>query len=300
MIRLVLFIYLLSQKLFPLVPRPSSLALLSLISCLISHISFSQNTTVSPTDNPKIAPPSTVEKKDTRKVLVIPFEPKLYMSEIDQNVNKETKMNFNQIRYAFRSGLDYSVVTEFKKKYSVVSLLSDTAKSMSDQYYIYSSIAYKYDVVPDSAGKTPADNTINKPKIQNGQITVAANDQRKFMNTKITNPNLLVTLHKKYGTEIFIFINQLDMKINVDNSGNSATVGFDRTAAVHYSIFDLNGTLLNSGLATKNFPANANNPNRIVNGYFSGIAETILANYLAATAPKVEKGKGVLEWQEGK
>lgn len=299
MIRLNFFIFFLSQKIFCLVTRSSFVAL-SLISCLTSQISLSQNTTVSPADKPKIAPPSAVEKKDTRKVLVIPFEPKLYMSEIDQNVNKETKMNFNQIRYAFRSGLDYSVVAEFKKKYSVVSLLSDTAKSMNDQYYIYSSIAYKYDVVPDSTGKKQADNTINKPKIQNGQITVATNDQRKFMNTKITNPNLLATLHKKYGTEIFIFINQLDMKINVDNSGNNTTGGFDRTAAVHYSIFDLGGNLLNSGLATKNFPANANNPNRIVKGYFSGIAETILANYLAATTPKVDKGKGVLEWQEGK
>lgn len=273
---------------------------LSLISCLTSYISISQNTTVSPAEKPKPPAPVPVEKKDTRKVLVIPFEPKLYMSEIDQHVNKETKLNFGQIRSAFRSGLDYSIVTEFKKKYSVVSLMSDTSRSIKDQYYIYSSIAYKYEVAADSSGKIAPDNTANKPKTQNGQLTVATNDQKKFMNTRITNPNLLETLHKKYGTELFVFINQLDLKNDIDNTGRVGAGNYERIAGVHYSIYDLSGKLLNSGLAIKRFPATTNNPNKIVNSYFSGIAETILENYIAATTPKVEKVKGSLGWQEGK
>lgn len=244
---------------------------------------------------------STEKAPDTRKVLVIPFEPKLYMSEIDKNVNKETNMNFNQIRNAFRSGLDYSVVAEFRKKHKVISLMSDSTRSVSEQNYIYKSIAYKYEVVPDSNREKSTEKEVKEqPKVQNGQLNVATNSQKKYMNTKITNPNLLTTLNKKYGTEIFIFINELDLKINFDNNGKSSAGTYDRIAEVHYSIYDLSGKLIDSGLATKIFPATVDNPNKIVNSYFSDVAQTIHENFIAATTPKPEKSKGVLQWQEGK
>ena len=93
-----------------------------------TSISFSQNTTFSPDEKKKES--SKAEVKDNRKVLVIPFEPKLYMSEIDQHVNKESKLNTKQIRHAFRSGLDFMIVAEFRKKFSVISLMNDTARSL--------------------------------------------------------------------------------------------------------------------------------------------------------------------------
>ena len=292
MIRLNFFISVLANKFF-------SYCLLSTVYCLLSTVSFAQ-TTYSPDEKPKVAPPVPVEKKDTRKVLVIPFEPKLYMSEIDENVNKETKLNFKQIRNAFRSGLDYSVVAEFRKKYKVVTLMSDSAHIISDQNYVYESIAYKYEVVPDPNAKTSTEKPVDKPKVQNGQLAVTTNDQKKFMNTKITNPKLLATLNRTYGAEIFIFINELDIKNNIDNSTKTAMGTYERIAGVHYSIYDLDGKLLDSGLATKGFPSTANNPNKIVNSYFSDIAQTIYTNFMAAITPKTEKSKGVFQWQEGK
>ena len=41
------------------------------------------------------------------KIMIIPFEPKLYMREIDQKINQQTKWNFNQIRENFRHQLDH-------------------------------------------------------------------------------------------------------------------------------------------------------------------------------------------------
>ena len=279
------------------VPSPSERVrvrtFFAFIFCLLPFFSFSQNTTFSPDEKKKeVVKP---EVKDNRKILVIPFEPKLYMSEIDHNVNKETKMNQAQIRHAFRSGLDFMVVAEFRKKFNVTSLMNDTSAFTKEQQYIYQSIGYKYDLVPASDGKTQKDNTADKPKIQNGQLTVATNDQKKFMNTKITNPTLLLTLNKKYGSEIFIFINQLDLKLDIDNSGKTASGSSERIIGVHYSIYDLQGNLLAAGLATKNFPSNTNDPRKIVNGYFNSIAQTILNNYIAAITPKTEKDKGELK-----
>jgi hypothetical protein len=247
---------------------------------LMSFGAFAQNNTYLPSESKKeILKP---EIKDSRKVLVIPFEPKLmYMSEIDQNVYKETNMNFNQIQHAFRSGLDFCVVAEFKKKFGVVSLMNDTGAAVRDQHYIYNSIAYKYDVIPTADGKAQKDEIADKPKIQNGQLAVQTNEQSKFMNVKITNPNLLSTLNKRYGTDVFVFISELDLKM----------VAQDRMAYVHYSIYDLKGNLVTAGLATMPFPASANDPKKIVNSYFTGIAEKIRNDYMSAINPKTEKGK---------
>lgn len=249
-----------------------------------------------------------LKKKDAGEVkpiaLVIPFEPKLYMSEIDQNVSKESKLNAKQIRYAFRSGLDYMVVAEFKKMYSVVSLMSDTSHSLLDQRYIYESIGYKYEVVPAENGTIQKDNLAESDKVKNGQLTVVTNDQRKFMNTKITNPNLLPVLHKKYGADVFIFINELDIKLSADNSGRTNGNGsYERTVAVHYSIYDVNGNLLNAGLVAKNFPSATNDVKKIVNGYFNEVAGTMYHNYVTATTSKKTNDKGALKWsspEEGK
>lgn len=273
--------------------------LLFVLCGLNARSTFSQNSTRLSNDKVKTLPGSSSEKTEERKVLVIPFEPKLYMSEIDQHVNKETKLNFKQIRGAFRSGLDYAVTTEFKKKYKVVSLLNDSSRSTMDQTYVYQSIGYKYEILPDPEKKDEKPVTENTP-IQNGQLMVSTNDRKKYMNTKIINPNLLQTLHKKYKTDIFVFINQLDLKNNVDTKTLVASETYERIASVHYSIFDLNGKLLDSGLAAKSFPSTANNPNKIVNSYFTDIAETILQNFVTAITPQPEKGKNTLEWQHGK
>ncbi len=265
-----------------------------LFALFLSSPLFAQNTTFSPDE--KKAPSPTTIVKDARKVLVIPFEPRLYMSEIDQGVNHETKMTQHQIRNAFRSGLDYSVVAAFKKKYSVYSLLSDTGASGIDQRYVYECIAYNALPVPSPAGnsatadkKNGKKTDDNKPSIQNGQLTVTTSDQKKFMNITITNPNLLTTLNKRYGSEVFVFISELDLNVQADTPEQYSSGNAGRTASVHYTIYDLKGNPINAGMAVVKFPAGLNNPNTIVNSYFTNAARIILDNYLSAITPKPEK-----------
>jgi len=254
-----------------------------------------QNTTFSPEEK-KAPSPSAAVVKDARMVLVIPFEPRLYNSEIDLGVNKETKMNQHQIRNAFRSGLDFSVVSVFKKKYSVYSLLNDTGASGIDQRYIYESIAYNYVPLPDpanasaTAGKKNKKTDEDKPKIQNGQLTVTTSDQKKFMNVKITNPNLLNTLNKRYGAAIFVFISQLDINVQADTPEQYSSGNAGRIVGIHYTIFDLSGNAVSAGLSVQHFPAGLNNPTKIVNTYFTEAAQAILDNYLLAISPKPVKG----------
>ena len=55
------------------------------------------------------------------KVMVIPFESKLYMSEIDHKINAETKLSQKEIKEAFRKGINAELARALKQKYCTPS-----------------------------------------------------------------------------------------------------------------------------------------------------------------------------------
>lgn len=82
--------------------------------------------------------------------MIIPFEPKLYNSEIDYLVNKETKLTGKEIKFKFRDGINEQLFKAFKNtKYGVVDLMEDTVKYKKDMIGIYSHLNYEYVKVPD-------------------------------------------------------------------------------------------------------------------------------------------------------
>ena len=96
---------------------------------------------------------TTINKKDkveretstTHKVMLIPFEPRLYLSEIDYNINAETKLTAKQIKHTFRDGLNDQLYKAFKiEKYAVVDLMEDTTKYKKDIEGIYQYLSFDY------------------------------------------------------------------------------------------------------------------------------------------------------------
>ena len=232
--------------------------------------------------------------KDNRKVLVIPFNPKLYLSDADQNINRETKMTFNQIRHTFRVGLDFNVFTDIKKTFPSTSLLMlDTVKTKKDIEMIYEGIDYKYDPVPaDKNTKVKSDDYNSKSKIENGQLVVKVDETKRFMNTTITNSDLLPYLQKKYGADLYVFINELDIKNEINNSGIAITDNYKRIISVHYTLMDATGQIITGGLATDKFPSNVNIPKEIIAGHFSVVSSIIYDQILTSLGLKpVEKEK---------
>lgn len=225
------------------------------------------------------APGKTV----TGKICLVPFEPKLYMSEIDQKINQQTKWNWETIRENFRHELDAQLKLKLQSSFTVLSFYADSAKMAKDLDYTYNSTSLSYDPVskPTDA-KTP---NATKSGISNGQIVVEQSGDKKFMNTKLTNVEVLSYLNKKYSSEYFIFINQLDIK-NDMNSYDMNTDTYQREIVVHYSILDITGKTINAGVATSRFSSKENNPKKIVAQCFSPIATYIAAKFTAIANPK--------------
>ena len=98
----------------------------------------------------------------------------------------------------------------------------------------------------------------------------------------------ICTLNKRYGAEVFVFISQLDIKVQADTPEQYSSGNAWRSVGIHYTIYDLKGNPVSAGLAVKNFPAGLNNPNTIVNTYFAEAAQAIFDDYIIAITPKPE------------
>ena len=225
----------------------------------------------------------TAGKTVSGKICLVPFEPKLYMSEIDQKINQQTKWNWETIRENFRHELDAQLKLKLQSTYSVLSFYTDSTKTAKDLDYTYNSTGLSYDlVVKPTDARTPG---TSKSGISNGQIVVEQNSDKKFMNTKLSNAEVLTYLNKKYASEYFVFINQLDIK-NDMKSYDISTDTYQREITVHYSILDLTGKTINAGIATSRFSSKENNPKKIVSLCFSPIATYIAAKFTAIVNPK--------------
>jgi len=245
--------------------------ILFFISCILSFASYAQV---------------------KHKIMVIPFEPKLYMSQIDHKINAETKLSQKEIKEAFRKGINAELAKALKQKYEVLDLLKDTAKYKKDVLAIYKSITFEYEKVPDQSNyKAPVEEKGKKSSvITNGQILAESNADARFMNAKVTSPALIPGLYAKHKTDLFLFINQLDIISNQLAAGDIGTSA-ERIITLHYTVFTVDAKEINSGACSIKFPADVNAPTKIISGYVSKLSIEITRRIALAlaktdTAPK--------------
>jgi hypothetical protein len=232
---------------------------------------FSQHTTISPkTKNDR-------EPASAHKVLIIPFEPRLYMSEIDMSINAETKLTAKEIKYKFRDGLNDQLFKAFKQAgFGAIDLMEDTARYRKDLEGIYQHLNYDFQKVPNQENYTAPVKEKEQKKIEKGQINIESRDQDRFMNAKITNPKIVPILNGKYKTDIFVFVNQLDIKaVGYKAPGDLGDGNVNRKIIVHYTVYTLDAREINSGIAEEEFDPLLNNPKKIIDRHFSKIALTV-------------------------
>ena len=216
------------------------------------------------------------------KIMLVPFEPKLYMSEIDKKVHDQTNWTFNQIRENFRHQLDIQLQQKFKPFSPVVSFYKDSAKMAKDLLYLYGSKHYSYEAIDKPTAS--ATKTVASTGIKNGQVEVEMNDDKKFFTVTIDNKETLAYFNKKYGADYFVFINQLDIKTD-PNSYNITTNTYQRKVDIHYTILDKNTNLITAGIASSYFSSKENSPKKIVDLSFSPAARFIADKFIAAVKP---------------
>jgi hypothetical protein len=95
------------------------------------------------------------------------------------------------------------------------------------------------------------------------------------MNVKLSHPELLKMLSDKYGVDLFVFINQLEIKTNYNDCIDFQLKIYEREIKVHFSIFDKYGKQLAGDVAISLFPSNSNDIGEIMAGNFPSISSYI-------------------------
>ena len=244
--------------------------------------------------------------KIKKKVLIIPFDNKMYMSEVDREVSEENQLDFNQIRSKFRKSLNELLFIALNENYKAFSMLNDDKDLQEDLLRIYYSLGFKYDVVE----KTPEEKElekkssgsqkrvlVNKKKddtkttsgIQKGEVISNPNNEIRFMNSVIASPTILEHLSRKYGAELLIFINQMDIKHSPESTAYTlADNTSNREIKIHYTIMDIKGKQQSAGAAFSSFSGNDNNINNIINSSFPNLVKKILSSLPAIPKTNIE------------
>ncbi|MBL4624914.1 MAG: hypothetical protein JKY42_07230 [Flavobacteriales bacterium] len=295
--------------------------IISILIILVAYVSFAQDSTIDLPNSEKSANTPTevysIEmSKDSvkyTKVMVIPFEPKLYMSDIDREIGKKTGMSATQIKYNFRLGLANTMYSQTIKSTPAIQMYSaDNEDIQNDLSYIYKSTGYHYDYMPAMEEKPEeskpkevlnkikkrADETLYGSKeqggtrIKDGQLYSEDYSKERFMNVRILNPNMFDYLSTKYEVGYFVFINQLDMKIAPGTDYRALeNEMYQREIKVHYSIYDQYGNLVYASAAKNYFPSVMNDMNLIIKGHFPKICKEIAFHIPKDDLPKVVQKK---------
>tara|TARA_B100001057_G_C22815978_1_gene937447 strand:+ start:998 stop:1924 length:927 start_codon:yes stop_codon:yes gene_type:complete len=242
-----------------------------------------------------------VYKQDkNNKILIIPFENKMYASSMDDAIAANNQINYYDVKEELKKGIAEQILLSIGNKIPAVSMIHHRDTSADLLNYVYNSIGFKYDIVKSkdtieepkkkseliknkmnefisqiSTEKTHEKEEYERGRINNGEIHTKEHNAERFMNVVINNPNLLTDLNRTYLTNYYIFINEFHIS-KAYSSPNDYYNKF-RKISIHYTAFNQKGKEVDAGISSIEMPANVNDLRKIEKTYLYAIANEISA-----------------------
>lgn len=239
-------------------------------------------------------------ESDQTRLMLIPFDPILYMSDVDKELAEKEKMNFEQLRQKVRWELDFTIGNYLKVDYHVLAPLREQDPAVQkDLEYLFSSIAFSYEKIPTlSRPESKMQPRAREPKaqkteIKDGQVISKDINYERYMATVIKEADLLPYLNKKYDPEYYLFITQMELKYDFMKPSAELPGNFNRLVNVHYNIIDKFGKRLAGGIASAPFSAVSDRVQKISNEAFSEIAYQVKSALPAASSHEIKQADSV-------
>ena len=124
--------------------------------------------------------------------------------------------------------------------------------------------------------------------IRNGQIVAERDMVERYMKTVLKDEAILNEFNSKYGINRFLFINQMDVKMDLSDP-ETAFIDPKRIAAIHYTVLDKNGKELTGGLASKHFAGTESRLNYIIGSTFYALSAEVLGKLVEKEKEDEEK-----------
>lgn len=215
------------------------------------------------------------------KILLLPFNPDMYLSDIEQDIIQNTKMNPEEYRAYIRRALDSKIQGELKSYRPTVSLMSDQEgddKKELREYYAQAGYSYM-EPVGMGAGKA-----IDKKKglfekkttEEKAPLYITTRGDDKFLNAAVTDKEFFKGLLSVNGCNYAVSINQFEIKTNYSSCIDLSRKLYRRELIIHYSIWNANAKLISGNFLVVYFPSDVNKPQELVEKTYKSISEALL------------------------
>lgn len=237
------------------------------------------------------------DSTEASKILIIPFEEKLFYCDIMRDLTKVNQLTQQQIYDKLRNEIQLSLKAALKDSMETATFLNTDSITDLDLINIYSVLGYNYVPVPveekdEKTGKGKKKNVEpTEPKknvgIRNGQVVAERQVVERYMSAQLKNHEVLNQFYTNYGINKFLFINQMDVKMDLTDP-EMAFVDPKRLVALHYTIMDKDGKQISGGLVSEQFPGTESRLNYIIGGNFYKLSAEVL-NALIKAEKKEEE-----------
>ena len=210
-------------------------------------------------------------------LVIIPFENRMYLSDADAPIGRETGLKPGELQIKFRNSLVETLEMEMQKDWDLIQFYDPTRLNENESLeYIHHSLRYQFDPVSDKvllANDTTLDKKDLKKKnkskkqeegIVNGQVVSRVDDTERFMNMYIQNDSLMAFLDSNLKSDYYLFINEFDIRYHVSDPSKIASGGLTYRLKSHFTCIDDKGKVLVAGVTTSDVNAGTQNIYEII------------------------------------
>ncbi len=239
---------------------------------------------------------STAQQRDSlvkdslvyHKVLLVEFDTMMYLSDAEQEIIEQSQKKPEAFHTYLRKSLDNKIAGEVEAIIPCYSMLNDKSEQASEfTAEIYGRSSYRYDElmklkhVKSTKPKTATGKSKANEDFAIADQYVTVQGDANYMNAAIENKNLFERLNNQYGADLFLFINQLEIKTNYNNCIDIERHVYKRELIISYSVYDAKGKQVDGNLAHAFFPSDSNRDSDIAERTFPAIAQSIAAHIKA-------------------
>ncbi len=224
---------------------------------------------------------ATQAQRKQHKVMLIMYDPMMQLPDPagDVELVEEAKKDLPYIKKRIRLGLDLSLYARVAYLYETVDLMKEyNGNAANDLKKIYASIGYHYEIPSrlSEENKKSEREAEKESNMTNGEITTHDKQvETKYMNISILDPNLLPYLNFNYGTDLYLFITQLEIKKYFTDQADISYGTYSREIKVHYSLFDVKGSQIAGDVIDIIYPPSTNDIEEIIRNNFPEVAKQI-------------------------
>ena len=203
-------------------------------------------------------------------IVIVPFEDRMYLSDADAHIGRETGLQPGELEVKFRHALLESLEKELQKDWDINVMYEDRVREKGfDLTYVHASLQYNFVAVPgevmmeNDTSLTRKEIRSKKPKgesgVKNGQVVTVSDETERFMNLAVINDTLMNYLVHNSPSDYYLFINEFDIRHYISDPDRIASGGLSYQLKVHFSCLDKDGRSSVSGAATTLVNAGSSN-----------------------------------------